>query len=791
MLASETISGYLARARVLTSEIKAVGIVLDMTLLMIIVLRGLPIIFQSYVAAFYVTALPENLEELESKLLPIEQSMAAAAKAEEETVALFSAVDVAAATVPAAAAQAHLPECKYCGKTNHPEDKCHKGKRLQRKAAITASAGAAKALEEPVIILSVLPQTPPRGATDYPELPSVPEAIKASWVVDPGAAVHITPKGIAALTVKALRDNAQALLWHQRYGHLSYEGLAHLVEKGLVKGIPVKEEAFQTKVKFVRTDRGREYVNKELSEWYGQKGITDQTTTGYAPEQNGVAERLNRTLLDKARALLKEDKLPLSFWGDAFIMASHLRNRSPVHKRDQTPWELFTGQVPDVSGFRVFGCRAYVHIPKQKRTKLGLTKFDTVARPGIYIGPAVNAKAYRILLDDGTVQISRDVTFDEFVHVKPEKPVLWEEDSPKVPAPEEEAAEERAEPAVAHEVPVPPAGQVRQVVEEQADDPAAVHGDGAGSCGVRRSERVRKQPERFIAGSAALPVPPDNIEEAKSRPDWPMWKKACDEEIASLYCNNTWTLVQVSRATRVIGVKWVFSYEFDASGNIERYKARLVAKGYSQVAGIDFDEVFAPVSKHATLRAFLSVVAVRDLELHQLDVKTAFLNGELEDDDLHVAQLPGYEQGGRDTACRLNKALYGLRQASRTWYERLRSELKAMGFKPSESDPGLFVKEEDGDRVFLLVYVDDLLIAAMKLETVAQIKSRLMSKFEIRDLGEARFFLGYEIERDRAARTLKLSQKRYAETVLAKFGMEQAHAKSVPMIPGTVLEARV
>ncbi|KXZ45263.1 hypothetical protein GPECTOR_56g359 [Gonium pectorale] len=679
MLASETISGYLARARVLTSEMKAVGILLDMTLLMIIVLRGLPIS----------PILPSVPEAIKASWV-VDSGAAVHITPEVSTLHNYRATPFRMAV--------QLGDRKIHWATGYGD--------------VHMQWGGAKFVVRDVWyvpgfkyrLLSVKKLTEKGGEVvfnkigAYLSMPTAPKVLLGArggvWFLDVDE--HRSARGIAALTVKALRDNAQALLWHQRYGHLSYEGLAHLVEKGLVKGIPVKEDAFrecgssvcgecvmskqtrlpfpgsesktsrklelvhmdlfgpvsipsreghkyvatfvddysrvsavvllsskdevpkivklgltilenraEAKVKFVRTDRGSEYVNKELKEWYGQKGITDQTTAGYAPEQNGVAERLNRTLLDKARALLMEANLPLSFWGDAFIMASHLRNRSPVHKRDRTPWELFTGQVPDVSGFRVFGCRAYVHVPKQKRTKLGLTKFDSVARPGIYIGPAVNAKAYRILLDDGTVQISRDVTFDEFVRVKPEKPVVWEEDSPKVPAPEDEAAEERAEPAVVHEVPAPPAGQV---AEEQADDPAAAHGDGAGSCGVRRSERVRKQPERFIAGSAALPVPPDNIEEAKSRPDWPMWKKACDEEIASLYGNNTWTLVQVSRATRVIGVKWVFSYKFDASGNIERYKARLFAKGYSQVAGIDFDEVFAPIKSR-----LMSKFEIRDL----------------------------------------------------------------------------------------------------------------------------------------------------------------------------------
>ncbi|KXZ53494.1 hypothetical protein GPECTOR_7g944 [Gonium pectorale] len=259
-----------------------------------------------------------------------------------------------------------------------------------------------------------------------------------------------------------------------------------------------------------------------------------------------------------------------------------------------------------------------------------------------------------------------------------------------------------------------------------------------------------------------------------------------DEEMASLYENQTWELKPLPQGVKPVSVKWVYKYKFDASGNIERYKARLVARGFSQQQGVEFDEVFAPVIKHASLRALLSVVASRDLELHQLDVKTAFLNGELEE-EVYVAQPPGYNLGGPNDACHLRKSLYGLRQAPRAWYERLRRELESMGFKSSAADPALFMKEENGNHVYLLVYVDDLLIAAKHLSTVRQIKSRLKSVFDVRHMEEARFFLGYEIERDRVRRVLKLSQKRYAATLVAKYGLDKANAKSVPLDPGTVL----
>jgi hypothetical protein len=155
------------------------------------------------------------------------------------------------------------------------------------------------------------------------------------------------------------------------------------------------------------------------------------------------------------------------------------------------------------------------------------------------------------------------------------------------------------------------------------------------------------------------------------------------------------------------------------------------------VAGVDFDEMYAPVSKHSSLRALLGIVAMEDLELHQLDVKTAFLNGVLEE-EIWLDQPPGFEQGPAGTACRLKKALYGLKQAPRAWHTKLSHELEGMGFVPSDADPSLWVLHVDGRSVYVLVYVDDPLVASKLLSDVQNVKGMLMSAFDARDLGEAR-----------------------------------------------------
>jgi hypothetical protein len=174
--------------------------------------------------------------------------------------------------------------------------------------------------------------------------------------------------------------------------------------------ISLLENQCGQKLRAVRTDRGGEYLGRELQGWFASKGVQHQLTTPYTPEQNGVAERLNRTLVERVRAMLQGAGLMnrKDLWAEAVVTANYLRNRSLTSKETLTPWERFTGKRPDVSGLRVFGARAFVHIPAQLRRKL-----DSVSQPGIMIGYAANSKAYRILLDSGRVVESRDVVFAE------------------------------------------------------------------------------------------------------------------------------------------------------------------------------------------------------------------------------------------------------------------------------------------------------------------------------------------------------------------------------------------
>lgn len=234
---------------------------------------------------------------------------------------------------------------------------------------------------------------------------------------------------------------------------------------------------------------------------------------------------------------------------------------------------------------------------------------------------------------------------------------------------------------------------------------------------------------------------PRTPSEALSREDADGWQRAMDEEMGSLAAHRTWSVGTPPQDRVLIGTRWLFKTKLDASANVDRYKARVVAQGFRQVEGIDYTDVFAPVSSQATLRAVMAVAAAQDLELHVVDFKTAFLNGELEE-EVWVKPPPGgyFDALPPGQALKLHKALYGLKQAPRAWWACLDQALTKIGLHASNADAGLYI---NGDStIFVLVYVDDLLIAAKSIAGVNAIKSKLFDVFEAHDLGEARLFLG-------------------------------------------------
>jgi histone deacetylase 1/2 len=236
---------------------------------------------------------------------------------------------------------------------------------------------------------------------------------------------------------------------------------------------------------------------------------------------------------------------------------------------------------------------------------------------------------------------------------------------------------------------------------------------------------------------------PSNLDEALMDPKW---KHAMQEEINALNKNGTWHLVPYKKGMNIIDCKWVWKIKRKANGSIDRYKGRLVAKGYKQRYGLDYEDTFSPVVKIATIRLVLSVAVSRGWCLRQLDVQNAFLHGVLEE-EVYMRQPPGFEDAKRSHyVCRLDKALYELKQAPRAWYARLSTKLCDLGFKPSKSDTSLFIYSKNGIVIYMLIYVDDIIVTSSSTDAVSALLKDLRADFALKDLGELKYFLGIEVK---------------------------------------------
>jgi histone deacetylase 1/2 len=258
------------------------------------------------------------------------------------------------------------------------------------------------------------------------------------------------------------------------------------------------------------------------------------------------------------------------------------------------------------------------------------------------------------------------------------------------------------------------------------------------------------------------------------------WKEAMDSEYSALLKNGTWSLVPPRSGVNVIDSKWVFKVKTNPDGSIERYKARLVAKGFRQRYGLDYEDTFSPVVKPTTIRLLLSLAVSRRWHLRQLDIQNAFLNGVLEE-EVFMRQPPGFEDPTHPSyLCRLQKAIYGLKQAPRAWHARLSSVLGSLGFRASTADTSLFIFSRAALTMFLLVYVDDIIVISSSSSATDRLIVAMRSAFAVKDLGALQYFLGIEVHHTSSG-DLVLSQKKYAMDILQRANMLKCTPAVTPM----------
>ena len=258
------------------------------------------------------------------------------------------------------------------------------------------------------------------------------------------------------------------------------------------------------------------------------------------------------------------------------------------------------------------------------------------------------------------------------------------------------------------------------------------------------------------------------------------WKEAMKSELESMYSNNVWTLMNLPQGVKPIGCKWVYKRKKGVDGKVETYKARQVAKGYSQKSGFNYVETFSPVAMIKSIRILLSIAAYCDYEIWKMDVKTAFLNGYLEE-NIYMMQPDGFiTEGQEHMICKLHKSIYRLKQASRSWNKCFDQVIKSFGFNQNEEEPRVYRKIQDDIVVFLILYVDDILLIGNDFEMFLNVNIQLATRFQMKDLGEARYVLGIKIIRDRKNKIIALSQENYIDRILSKYNIQDSKKGFTP-----------
>ena len=556
------------------------------------------------------------------------------------------------------------------------------------------------------------------------------------------------------------------------------------------------ERQTKEKVKIIRSDRGGEFYGRydETGQHPGpfakllQKlGIIAQYTTPGSPWQNGVAERRNRTYMEMVRSMMSHANLPMFLWMEALRTAVYILNRVPSKAVPSTPFELWKGWKPSLRHLQIWGCPAEARIYNPQEKKLD---FRTVS--GYFIGYPENTKGYRFYCPNHSTRI-----------VETGNAKFYENDEASGSIKQNEAIIQEVRvpillPIISKDVGNPSRNEQDNTEEipmnDQLSDEVLTNENNnrdSSETTLRRSQRQRRSAisDDFLLYLIETDGNKDPVSYAQAikGPDSDKWVDAMKDELKSMSDNQVWEIVQLPPGHKAIGCKWVYKTKRDSKGDVERCKARLVFKGFNQKEGIDYFETFSPVSRKDSFRIIMALVAHYDLELHQMDVKTAFLNGDLEE-EIYMCQPEGFIiEGQEHMVCKLRKSIYGLRQASRDWYLKFHETITNFGFVENVVDTCIYLKFSGSKFIFLILYVDDILLACSDLGLLRETKNYLSKNFEMKDMGEASYVLGIEIFRDRTQGILGLSQKAYIDKVLKRFNMDSCSASPVPLHKGDKL----
>lgn len=561
------------------------------------------------------------------------------------------------------------------------------------------------------------------------------------------------------------------------------------------------ERKHNLRVGKLRLDNGGEYSSTEMKDWCQTKGIELGYTPANTPSLNGESERLNRTLVEKVRAMLFNSKLNKEMWGEAARVAAYLVNRSPKSGSEKTPYEIWHGKTPDLKNLRVFGSRVFA------KTTTYLKKLDSRSKEYIFVGYAEHG--YRLFDPiDSRMIISRDVIFRENETIKllnnadNEVRILLDHEPTNAIRPEADSQEEEED----RRKKTQDKGGEEDTTESEestADDSNASlwepSGEETNQTVLEIDHDGKRYPDRDRAPVCRYPDPenralyaqyasvfadaePVTVHEAMNSENATEWTKAMSDEYQSLIKNKTWVLVDPPSNKPIVRNKWVFKIKRGPNGEISRYKCRLVAKGYSQIEGVNYHETFSPVVRHSTLRMLFALAVEFNLKLEHLDVDTAFLNGEIEE-EIYMYQPESFEdKSQKHKVCLLKKAIYGLKQASHAWNKRANEVITSLGLQKSRLEPCVYFSRSKNGIFILAIYVDDFFLFYSDHAMKDKVKKGLMDAFKIKDLGKPKQILGMNVHVDEKKGEVKFDQEIYINQILRRFHMEDCKPVGTPII---------
>ncbi|KAA1087994.1 hypothetical protein PGTUg99_050213 [Puccinia graminis f. sp. tritici] len=565
--------------------------------------------------------------------------------------------------------------------------------------------------------------------------------------------------------------------------HTGYINITILKEKSEAPNAIDKFRIFyenQTgnRMKKLVTDGGGEFCNKTLSGLLESAGVQHNISPPYTPQQNGIAERANRTILSMTRCILLHSNLASEWWAEAVKTSCAITNCLPSLSKSRTsPIELLFKKKPNINIFRPFGCKVWSLKPEVHHER----KFDSLAWEGVLIGYANDYSTYKVVrLDNLQIINVKHAYFEE--NIFPACPALRKSNDnldasnnlpifqkvPSLPFEEESLPTEEKENDQSQEL-----LEEEIISEKQLDVDTRQDSNKLISSNIDESNILN-----YSRRTALISLAPKTHHQAMKGEETDKWKEAEKKEYENMDSHKAWLVRKRKEDDSPIPLTWAFRKKLGSNNEVTEFKARICVQGFRQSFGLDYFAKYAPTGKPCSLRLLISFAVNNDLKIHQLDVRSAFLTCPLED-KVTVLPPPGYV-GKPDTVFELRKAVYGLRQAPLVWYKRLSNFLKSINFNISVSDPCVFWRTQQPGRPMTWIYahVDDLVIIS---SDPLVFKQEIEKEFAIKYLGDAEFLLGMNITRKNGS--IKINQLQYIERKLVQFNLQDAYPASCPLNP--------